>query len=222
MAVQEDPNVPSTAKSVKPARRSEDFAGGAALGLFLGTLMGLTATPVVTMVVTALVALLAGVFGLADKLSPTMAAGAARRLIAFGIAATVAMPTAIWVRTHDVLSPSIEQQKQNLQAMGITDPKEQKEMMQFLRFGISPAGSPVAGKEAVQLMQAKQGILYAMPSGFCDSLFRLKGRAVGDYVTLFGNSPEDIKKIGRTIESLPANKQIATFEAASVYLCAGS
>ncbi|HEV7821235.1 MAG TPA: hypothetical protein VGO84_08635, partial [Burkholderiales bacterium] len=140
MAVQENSTVPSTAGAVKPARRGEDFAGGAALGLFLGTLMGLSATPVVTLVVTALVALLAGVFGLADKLSPTMAAGAARRLIAFGIVATIAMPTAIWVRTHEVLSPSIEQQRQNLQAMGVTDPKEQKEMMQFLRFGITAAG----------------------------------------------------------------------------------
>jgi hypothetical protein len=186
--------------------------------------VGLSATPIVSTVVTALVALLAGLFGLSDKLSWTMPSGAARRLVAFGVAATLATPAAIIVRTHEWLSPSIGQQRQGLQQMGIVDPREQKDLLLLLRFGIQPSGRSPSVKDGASSMQIGQGVLYATPTGFCDEIMRLRvqGAPPADYLTLLRSATEDLRRIGEAIAALSQDRQKTVLDAAPVYLCSRS
>jgi hypothetical protein len=121
-----------------------DLLGGASLGMFLGILVGMSATPVVSIVITALVALLAALFGLSDKSPFSTSAAGARRLIAFGLSATLFMLTGIALRTHETLAPSVDHQREVLRNIGYADrTKEQTEMLRYLRYGLVPAGTTV-------------------------------------------------------------------------------
>ena len=224
MPDRETPPPAAGLRSRHPPSPRVDLAAGAALGLLLGTLVGLSATPIVSTVVTALVALLAGLFGLSDKLSWAMQSGGARRLVAFGLAATLATPAAILVRTYEWLSPSIDQQRQELRRIGVVDSLEQKDLLLFLHFGIQPAGRSLSVKDGASGTQTRQGVLYAAPAEFCNEITRLRvqGAPPADYLALFGSGRDELRRIGEAIAALSPDRQKAVLEAAPVYLCSRS
>ena len=117
-----------------------DVAAGASLGALLGLLVGLSGSPIVSSVVTGLVALLAGLFGFSDKISPNPTIAATRRIVAFGLAALIATPAAVYIRTHDWLAPSVAAQRVKLLEIGIQDKKDQDVMLRFLYLGVLPPG----------------------------------------------------------------------------------
>lgn len=193
-----------------------DVGGGVSLGLLLGMLVGMSAAPVVSTVVTGLVALLAGFFGFSDKVLATIPSGAARRLMGFGVAAAVIIPLAVWMRTSEFLTPSVESQKKVLVEMGVTDPKELKDLLKFQRLGLMPSGAAVAAKDTVA---PRGGYLYSIPSGFCANLARLKDAPVEDLTLLFESGSEDTKRTARSIAAMSPDRQKAAYEAAAVYFC---
>jgi hypothetical protein len=196
-----------------------DYAGGVALGLLLGLLIGLSITPVVSIVVTALVGLLAGLFGLAPTSALGTSAAGARRMAAFGFAAAIAAPIAIWLRTHDVLAPSIDEQRATLREIGYADGSaEQKEMLRFLRYGIAPVGATVTA-EAARGATARASVLYAgVPAGFCARL--LMSGTTTDLLTLLDNAGEaKMRELTARIRALPADKQAAALDYARIFLC---
>src|SRR5581483_8750442 len=95
-----------------------DLLGGGSLGLFLGILIGLSTTPIVSIVITASVALLAAFFGLSDKLPISISRAGSRRLIAFGLSATIFTLTGVWLRTHETLAASVQDQRSVLRGLG--------------------------------------------------------------------------------------------------------
>ena len=198
-----------------------DWAGGAALGLLLGLLIGLSVTPVVSIVVTALVGLLAGLFGLGATGALSISTAGARRLAAFGFAAVIATPVAIWLRTHDVLAPSLEAQRAALNEIGYKDGSpEQREMLRYLRYGIAPAGTTVAA-EAARGTTARAGVLYAgMPAGFCARL--MMSGATADLLTLLDNAGEaKLRDLAMRIRALPTERQAPALDYARIFLCEG-
>jgi hypothetical protein len=221
-------DAPQSAAATKPARKPapvraslSDVLSGGALGVFLGMVIGLSSTPVVSIVVAALVALLASVFGLTDKPFPGISKPGAARLAAFGLAASVATPLAVWTRTHDLLAPSIEERLRELSAMGITTPREQAELLRYERFGLVPTGMTAASKDDAA-PKGPSGVLYTAPASFCENLKRLQGSPTADILTLLENADEPRRKLGRIIAGLPADAQQAALKAAPIYLCEGS
>ena len=89
-------------------------AAAMALGLVTGLLIGLSTSELVAAVVTALVALattlvaLGGPALVAGKAAPARSAGDDAALIAFAAALAVAVLAGLYVRTHDLLSPTPE------------------------------------------------------------------------------------------------------------------
>jgi hypothetical protein len=191
-----------------------DWAGGASLGALLGLLIGLSTTPVVSIVITAIVALLAGYFGISDKLPLGMSLPGAHRLMAFAISATLFAMGGIWVRTHEVLAPSVEQQKAMLRGMGYADnSKEQIEMLRYLRFNLLPTGA-TAAKDPQRL----SGVLFADPTAtFCDDLSRT--RTFPDLLVLLSQSQQPLPRLGDRLKNLAAEKQAGALEFAKVSLC---
>ncbi|WP_119421061.1 hypothetical protein [Desertibaculum subflavum] len=198
-----------------------DWAGGVALGLLLGLLIGLSVTPVVSIVVTALVGLLAGLFGLGEKSALGISAAGARRLAAFGFAAVIATPIAIWLRTHDVLAPSLADQRATLREIGYADGSpEQKEMLRFLRYGIAPAGSTVTA-EASRGATARGGVLYAgNPAALCGRL--MQAGATPDLLLQLDNAGDaKLRDMATRIRALPPEKQTPALDFARIFLCEG-
>lgn len=88
------------------------FAGGG-LGLLVGVLVGLSASPVVSVILGSIAAglvTLLGFSGNAKDGEPAYGAGTVVRLGSFGVACAFAVVLGIFLRTHNIASPSIAEQ----------------------------------------------------------------------------------------------------------------
>lgn len=213
-----DPSLP------KQADRA-DVLAGASLGVLVGLLVGLSSSPVTATVVGALVALLAGVFGLADKIPVGLTGVGARRVMAFSLACSVALIAGVMLRTHQVLSPSTAHIRQQLSDIGISDKVEQMHMIRLLRFGLLPPGAQALGKDgeaAAKVIASSQTTLYAETSDFCAELQTMLRRSAGtkDLLKHFETGTPDAQRTMRAIAALPDDQQASALNAAPVFLCA--
>lgn len=192
-----------------------DCVAGGSLGLLLGTLMGLSATPVASIVITALVALLAGLFGLSESLSLSLSRTAMYRLTAFSLAATLATPCAVWLRTNGVLEPSVERHRAILREIGYPDgSKEQSEALRYAMFGLLPA-TLTAGKDS---QRERAGVLYGdTPAGLCDDLSRVHN--ADDLVLVLSRSDAHLRAAADAIRMMPTDQRGAAVQFAKLFLC---
>lgn len=104
-------------------------AAACGLGLLTGLLVGLSTAGVTASVVSALLAMAAGVAALTGVTNPFLPTGdsAAGRsathnwaLLAFALAAVAGLGGGLWVRTHDLLSPSPQEVAARWQAAGLS------------------------------------------------------------------------------------------------------
>ena len=201
-----------------------DWITGASLGLLVGLLVGLSTSPVTATVVGALAALLGGVFGLAEKLPTGLSSAGARRLAAFALACVVALLCGVLMRTYQVLAPSAEHWRAQLKEIGISDEREQNQMLRFLRFGLLPQGVQAAGKDgetAARSFASNQGLLYAENTSFCAGLRDLIRTDAGaddllSHLRLGGSST---RKVVQTIQDMPPADRLKALQAAPLYLC---
>lgn len=119
----QSPNVTQTGALV-------DCAAGSAFGLLLGLLIGLSMSAVVASVVSALVVVMAGFFGLSEKITNTPPLNIARRLGSFSLVASIAVLAAIWMRTHGTLSPPMTEQLAMMDAISGATPELKREILQ--------------------------------------------------------------------------------------------
>jgi hypothetical protein len=197
-----------------------DVGAAGVLGLLLGVLIGLSGSPVVSVIVTGLVTLLAGLFGFSDKLSPNLTASIARRIVAFGLAAVITTPVAIYVRTHELLAPSVKSQRDALSEIGIKDSKEQAEMLRFLRFGILPSGTSALPKDSpsAAIVNSRQGVLFAQSPTFCSALLQLSS-SPNDILALLDAGSKELKDIAAILRRLPDEQRTPALAASRIYLC---
>lgn len=116
---------------------------GAGLGLLVGILVGLSSSPVVSTVVGALAA---GMITLLGFVRPSKdgessyAEGSVVRLGSFGLACTAAVLFGLFIRTHNLLSPSISEQIGDVRNAGYTD-EEAHRWVAYRNIGIATGSS---------------------------------------------------------------------------------
>ncbi|MEA2841044.1 MAG: hypothetical protein QOF41_2374 [Methylobacteriaceae bacterium] len=198
-----------------------DISVGLSLGALLGMLVGLSGSPVVSSVVTGIVALLAGLFGLSEKITSGLTSATARRLIAFALAALVVTPLAVYVRTHDWLASSVSLQRAKLIEMGVTDKKEQLEVLRFINFGILPPGASAVPKDSPSagVVTSRQGVLFQAPGNFCTSFLRLLDASPNDILTLFDQQSPEMRSIADMIRRLPEDQRKSALDFGRIFLC---
>lgn len=201
-----------------PRPKAIDWAAGAALGLLLGLLVGLSASPVVSSVVVGLVALLAGVFGLSDKLPLGLGEAGAHRLTAFALTASLAVLAGLTLRSHSLLAPDVTELRRQIAEIGVTDPTEQRQLLRFLRFGLAPDGVKPAGDAA----KALQPVLYSEGTSFCA---RLRGQVragagPADLLAVLATGSEAARRLADDLAALPEPERLGAARAAPHYLCA--
>jgi hypothetical protein len=183
--------------------------GGIALGAFLGFLIGLSTTPVVSIVITGVMALLGTFFGLSNKLAFSISEDGPWRLCAFGIAASLCMFWGMYLRTHQSLMPSIDEQKADLRKLGYADnTKEQTAMLAYLRYGVSLPGAtaPTPGG----------GVLYALPN-LCPDLS--KAHEPADMIRVLGEADNRLKTVADKIKTFTTDQQGSAADVAKSILC---
>jgi hypothetical protein len=191
-----------------------DFVAGASLGALLGILIGLSTAPVVSIVITGVVALLGAFFGLSDKLGYAQSEGGTRRLIGFALFAALFTLAGIWLRTDELLMPSISSQQQSLQRLGYADgSKEQAELLLFVRYGLLPTGMAVAAEHPPE-----GGVLYALPTpNVCANLS--KAGQASDVIRALKSGDNHLKAVADKIDKLPAERQGDAADVAKSMAC---
>jgi hypothetical protein len=209
-----EPAKTAEAKAARSAAVGDWFAG-ASVGSLLGLLIGLSQSPVVSVVVTAIVALLAGLFGLSGNSPLGLSTAGLRRLTAFGLAGVIFTLGGVAARTHDWLSPTVEQQKAMARAMGYEDrTKEQAELLRYIRFGLLPAGT-----SAPSGPQARSSVLYSdLGPTFCADLSRVQN--LSDLLLLLSSS-DATRPMADQLRRLSAAQQNNAVEFSKLFLCAG-
>lgn len=125
--------------------KKEIFAG-LGLGLLIGIVIGLSIAEVTGVILAALTSLLAAFFGL--RSSSDGEKGNQVIIGTFGFSCIIAILLGIFVRTHNLFSPSIEKDIETYKKVKLTD-KEIKELILFKEFGLVPEGLTFS-KEAKQ------------------------------------------------------------------------
>lgn len=121
-----DSNTPPQKPSLKLA-----LYGGAGIGLLFGIIMGTSTTPTVATVLGALTTLLAGILGLNDQYFNNVKAV---RIGSFGFACVIGAYTGLYVRSHNLLSPSPESMKAQYLRLGYSE-TQALELVTFKEFG---------------------------------------------------------------------------------------
>lgn len=109
------------------------FYGGSGIGLLFGIIMGTSTTPTVATILGALTAVLAGVLGLNDKYFNN---AKAVRIGSFGFACVIGAYMGLFVRSHNLLSPSPEALKKQYVQLGFSEERA-LELVLYKEFGFT-------------------------------------------------------------------------------------
>ena len=116
---------------------------GSGIGLLVGVLMGLAVSPTVGIIIGALASSLALMLGLNDQ---HFSHAKAFRIGAFGFACVAGAFLGIFVRTHGLLAPSLQDQLNDYHKAGYTK-EEALDFLKFTKFGImNPAWKIAVGE----------------------------------------------------------------------------
>ncbi|WP_155730449.1 hypothetical protein [Pseudoalteromonas luteoviolacea] len=107
--------------------------GGAGIGLLFGVVMGTTVTPTVTLLLGALTTILAAILGLNDR---HFNDAKAVRIGSFGIACVLGAYLGVYVRTHNLLAPSLTDLKGQYMAVGYTK-QQALQLLTLKEFGLN-------------------------------------------------------------------------------------
>lgn len=107
--------------------------GGGGIGLLFGVIMGTSTTPTIATMLGVLTTLLAGILGLNDALfSNTKAA----RIGAFGLCCVLGAYLGLYVRSHNLLAPSLLELKRGYLAAGFSEQQAMR-ILAMKEFGMS-------------------------------------------------------------------------------------
>lgn len=212
---------------VKPGELLE-FLAGTAIGLLVGLIAGLSISPVTSTILGALATGLLLLLGFKDAKGSDNSQGHAARVFGFGLFCSIALVCGIGLRTHQVLSPSLEAQKERLTAVKIFTPDDIRIILLSTNFGLEPGRAPDAHGEAMTPEHAQSqsgaapahlayaGLLRAGSPEFCQVARREQFRDVHAYLdALKSRDP----KLARVIESVPENDREALSKSLSEYVC---
>jgi len=229
-----------------PLGRNPDFLGlatGSAIGLVVGLIAGLSISPVTSTILGALSASLLILLGLKSSKGSQDSQNHDVRVLGFGLFCSISLLVGIGLRTHQILSPPIEAQKDRLTSLKVFTPDEVSQILMATNFGLQraspsdvenaaksgPAGQSGSTDKAKNAKEGDRpnlqaangdvqnaGLLRAGSVGFCQVGRRELFRDLDAYLAeLHQIDP----KLARVIETAPANYQDDLSKSLSKYLC---
>ncbi|MER9867198.1 hypothetical protein NKJ35_08300 [Mesorhizobium sp. M0136] len=149
-----EPSVPAFV-SVSPSSTTIDVISGISLGFLTGLLVGLTTASVTSSVISSLLALVVAIVGLSKDSNVLFSTNNSIRLSSFAFAAIISVLLGLYMRTHDLLSPSPAQLYNELKLASYSD-DDARSLVRFKIFGILPSDAKAAdpGDGAINTVNA--------------------------------------------------------------------
>jgi hypothetical protein len=229
-----------------PSARHPDILGlaaGSAIGLVVGLIAGLSISPVTSTILGALSASLLILLGLKSSKGGQDPRNHDARVLGFGLLCSVSLIVGISLRTHQILSPPIEAQKDRLTSLKLFTPDEVSQILMATNFGLQRASVPAVenpakpgqaeqsgpkdtrksakGGDQPNLQAANRdvenaGLLRAASVKFCQIGRRESFRDLDAYLAeLHRINPN----LARVIEAAPTSYQDELSKSLSKYLC---
>jgi len=124
---------------------------GAGVGLLLGVIMGTSITPTVATVFAALTAMLAAMLGVNDG---HFSSAKAARLGSFGFACVLGAYLGLFIRSHNLLAPSLISLKEEYLAIGFTEEKA----LELILNKIQPGSIGALADVSTEIKKGKRGL----------------------------------------------------------------
>jgi hypothetical protein len=115
------------------------LAAGSAIGLVVGLIAGLSISPVTSTILGALSASLLILLGLKSSKGGQDSQSHDARVLGFGLLCSISLLVGIGLRTHQILSPPIEAQKDRLTSLKVFTPDEVSQILMATNFGLERA-----------------------------------------------------------------------------------
>lgn len=125
-----------------PSARYCDFLGlaaGSAIGLVVGLIAGLSISPVTSTILGALSASVLILLGLKSSKGSQDSQHHDVRVLGFGLFCSISLLVGIGLRTHQILSPPIEAQRDRLMSLRVFTPDEVSQILMATNFGLQRA-----------------------------------------------------------------------------------
>lgn len=164
----------------KVTRASATIFAGIGIGLLTGILLGMSVSNVVGTVIAGLTALLAAFLGLNEKAGKATTeaetgeskypelGSSSLRIGSFGLACVTGIVLGVYVRTHDSLSPSLEERYESWKKIGFTD-KEARELIASERIK-AYADKPEKEAASANKPAPEHSVLFASLGENCNDL----------------------------------------------------
>ena len=216
--------------SIAPMAKTQElteFGAGASVGALLGLIMGLSVSPVVLTVLgalaTGLLALL-GLKGRSDGEGSVAQPGGTLRVFGFGSFCTLFLLVGIFLRTHDVLAPSIPDQQAKLAATGVFSKDEIHQILLLKTFGLAVSGEN-KGSAGLQVVNGRNlagsgaPVLFASQTEVCQVIRRDQYRSISAYVDSLKNHGGEYNNLAAVIANQKPEDQEQLAASLSNLLC---
>lgn len=207
-----------------------DVVAGVCLGALTGLLVGLTMASVTTTVLASVLAVATAFVGLAGEAKFLNGLVNHARVASFAGAMACALLAGIWMRTHQTLSPSVEEIFEELTAKKFAGAEafthaEAKDVIRFVKFGLVPAGAPPAGApltaataEKATAFNRTSGSLFATAPLWCDDFRRRRSQPLDEQVAWL-QGQDEAREIAVRMSNLSPERRAMVVGEALFYLC---
>ncbi|MGF6562529.1 hypothetical protein [Erwinia aphidicola] len=196
---------------------STDIILGLSLGTLTGFIVGITTASVTSAILSSMLAMVSAFVGLAAEVKVFNSGINQVRVVAFCLSMMIAMTSGIWMRTHDVLSPSpqdIYKQFYN-ESFNSFSEYEAKEMVLFVRYGLVPQDKKVVEK----VQQSKITALFSGVPAWCGDLSARQNMPAVDLIIWLQQQGGEYRTLAERMLQLPQQRQEQIAHAALFYLC---
>lgn len=205
-----------------------EFAAGAGVGTLIGLIAGLSASAIVSTVLAALSAGLLALLGIGKSSSETSTSAAPGslatwRILGFGSLCSVCLVVGIFLRTHNMLAPSVKSEQIELEQANIFSKDEIHQIILLKQFGLSvPNGDTklgVANPKAPAGIGPASGVLFAGKAEICNIVRRDLYPDAASYMQGLRVHGGDFLVLANAIERAPREDQDGIATALSNVLC---
>lgn len=196
------------------------FAGGG-LGLLVGVLVGLSASPVVSVILGSIAAGLATLLGFVSKEEPAYGEGSVVRLGSFGVTCAIAVVLGVFLRTHNIASPSISQQVEEIRKAGYS-PEEARRWVAYRNLGVNLNAASTGEKphETASIVPAASSVLFSgNDRGECRHFDTTEYKTTAEHINALRLSGGRYAEYADKIASMDANQQKTALEGLRLLFC---
>jgi hypothetical protein len=191
--------------------------GGAGIGLLFGVIMGTSTTPTVATVLGALTTMLAGILGMNDKYFGN---AKAVRIGAFGFSCVLGAYLGLFVRSHNLLSPTLVSLKKQYVELGFSE-AQALDFIAQKEFGVSLAAltgqQPVAAVNTAPIAEGETVVVgtTVIAAAVSPVVPSIAAQIHQQHSSLLFSSPVDLSscdELEGTDDTLPLDEVINNFE----------